>query len=82
MFADSFHAADILYRLNPDAFQTLATFPVSYRYRTAEKAYFDTKPTIELEMYNDAVSELLHPRHSHNNQNHSPRHIPPVYECP
>ncbi len=67
MFADSFNAAQILYRLNPDAFQTLATFPVSYRYRTAEKAYFDTKPTIELETYNDAVSRLFPPLHSNNN---------------
>lgn len=48
MFADSFHAAEKLRQTSPQAFDALATFPVSYHYKNDGQHYKYTRPTIEL----------------------------------
>lgn len=50
VFSDSFRAASLL-AIHPtyrSAWNALASYPVSYHYRAGGKAFFDTKPTIEL----------------------------------
>lgn len=49
-FRDSFEVAESLHEHSSTrpAFDALTSYPVSYHYNAAGKAFFDTKPTIEL----------------------------------
>jgi len=49
IFADSFYAAQVLYKTSPKDFEALCTFPVTYRYNKNGNYYTDTKVTIELD---------------------------------
>ncbi|KAF1986260.1 Clavaminate synthase-like protein [Aulographum hederae CBS 113979] len=70
MFSDAFHAAEILRREGPDMFEALATFPVTYHYRSSEQWYSYTRPTIELwgkesgseRDTNDSYTSSSHPK--------------------
>lgn len=54
-FSDSFRAAQSLFK-DPDgrsAFDVLASYPVSYHYNHPGRAFFDTKPTFEVNELRD-----------------------------
>lgn len=58
IFADAFEAMHQLYYSQREAFDALASFPVSFHYRAPNKTYFDTKPVIELDRNIDAMRQV------------------------
>ena len=50
-YVDSFHAAEILRQEDPEAFQILCSYPVTFHYRNANRHYHWTRPTIVLNRF-------------------------------
>ena len=50
-FVDSFLAADLLRQNDPEAFQSLCTYPVTFHYRNAGRHYHFTRSTIVLDRF-------------------------------
>ncbi|OCK82092.1 Clavaminate synthase-like protein [Lepidopterella palustris CBS 459.81] len=51
LFADSFHAAQLIHTASAFHFRTLCNFPVTYHYHNDAQHYHFTRPTIELFPY-------------------------------
>lgn len=58
IFIDGYRCASEVFRRQEDAFDALASFPVSFRYNAPGRAYFDTKPTIEIDEYAKSFSNV------------------------
>lgn len=49
IFSDALHAANVLKSTSPEAFNDLATFPVTYHYTKGGHHFMDHKPVIQLD---------------------------------
>jgi gamma-butyrobetaine dioxygenase len=58
MFSDSFYAAEIIRREDPELFDALRTFGVTYNYFNDGMAYRQVRPTVELVDPNDTNSAI------------------------
>ena len=58
MFSDSFHAAEIIRRDEPELWDALRTFPVVYNYFNAGQSYRQVRPTVVLENQDDPSSPI------------------------
>ena len=54
-FVDGLNLASNVHTIQRDAFDALTSFPVSFHYNAPGKAFFDTKPVIEI----DENAELM-----------------------
>lgn len=52
-YVDSFHAAEIVRKEDPEAFQSLCSYPVTFHYRNVNRHYHRTRPTIVLNQFSD-----------------------------
>jgi alpha-ketoglutarate-dependent taurine dioxygenase len=50
-YADAFHAAEILRKTDPKAFQSLCSYPVTFHYRNINRHYHFTRSTIVLNKF-------------------------------
>jgi gamma-butyrobetaine dioxygenase len=58
MFADSFYAAELIRRDDPELWDALRTFPVTYNYFNAGQSYRQVRPTVVLEDQDDPASPI------------------------
>ena len=58
LFSDSIYAAETIRHREPELFEALRTFGVTYHYFNAGQAYQQVRPTVELENQDDATSPI------------------------